>query len=194
MPKDPRRDWRFHRPAVQGLAGTQVAPVRSTEKVASSQLATRRKLEERRIKEIREEEAMKEAQAPNKEVKFRVMQAMGKVEPFEQKIERIVSDKRRGLQRTQRQKEQDLQNIMERASSRPLLMQQADSLIRAKRRALFRVRNALRQAGVRDVNRHFADEELEEMDRGEDEKESYGYTTGTEPLTAAVTQGSLFRP
>lgn len=30
---------------------------------------------------------------------------------------------------------------------------QADSLIRAKRRALFRVRNALRQAGVRDVNR-----------------------------------------
>lgn len=35
--------------------------------------------------------------------------AMGKVEPFEQKIERIVSDKRRGLQRTQRQKEQETQ-------------------------------------------------------------------------------------
>ena len=41
---------------------------------------------------------------------------------------------------------------------------------------------------------HFADDELEEMDRGEDEKESYGYTTGTEPVTEAVTQGSLFRP
>ena len=45
---------------------------------------------------------------------------------------------------------------MERANSRPLLMQQADSLVRAKRRALFRVRNALRQAGVRDVNRALA--------------------------------------
>ena len=32
---------------------------------------------------------------------------MGKVEPLDQKIERIVSDKRRGLQRTQRQKAED---------------------------------------------------------------------------------------
>jgi hypothetical protein len=30
-------------------------------------------------------------------------------------------------------------------------------LVRAKRRALFRVRNALRQAGVRNVNRHLAE-------------------------------------
>lgn len=191
MPKDPTRDWRYHR--VRGPPSTQPpAPVRSTEKVTSYQLATLRKLQERRLKEMREEEELKEV--PNDEMKFRVKQAMGKVEPLEQKIDQIVSDKRRGLQRTQRQKAEDLRNIMERANSRPLLMQQADSLVRAKRRALFRVRNALRQAGVRDVNRHFADDELEEMERGEDEKESYGYTTGTEPLTEAVTQGSLFRP
>lgn len=193
MPKDPRRDWRYHRPTTPGPTAP-VAPVRSTEKVTSYQQATMKKLQERRVKEMKEREELKEAQAPNQEVKFRVMQAMGKVEPLEQKIERIVSDKRRGLQRTQREKEEDLRSIMERANSRPLLMQQADSLVRAKRRALFRVRNALRQAGVRDVNRHFADEELEEMDRAEDEKESYGYTVGTEPLTGAVTQGSLFRP
>lgn len=192
MPKDPRRDWRYHRPTVPGPSAP--TPVRSTEKVTSYQQATMKKLQERRVKEMKEREELKEAQAPNQEVKFRVMQAMGRVEPLEQKIERIVSDKRRGLQRTQREKEEDLRSIMERANSRPLLMQQADSLVRAKRRALFRVRNALRQAGVRDVNRHFADDELEEMDRAEDEKESYGYTVGTEPLTGAVTQGSLFRP
>lgn len=193
MPKDPRRDWRYHRPMAPGPTAP-VAPVRSTEKVTSYQQATRKKLQERRVKEMKEREELKEAQAPNQEVKFRVMQAMGRVEPLEQKIERIVSDKRRGLQRTQREKEEDLRSIMERANSRPLLMQQADSLVRAKRRALFRVRNALRQAGVRNVNRHFADDELEEMDRAEDQKESYGYTVGTEPLTGAVTQGSLFRP
>jgi hypothetical protein len=34
-------------------------------------------------------------------------EAMGRVEPLEQKIERIVSDKRRGLQRTQREKEEE---------------------------------------------------------------------------------------
>ncbi|CAK8985650.1 unnamed protein product [Durusdinium trenchii] len=192
MPKDPTRDWRYHRVRGTSNSTQPPAPVRSTEKVTSYQLATLRKLQERRLKEMREEEELKEV--PNDEMKFRVKQAMGKVEPLEQKIDRIVSDKRRGLQRTQRQKAEDLRNIMERANSRPLLMQQADSLVRAKRRALFRVRNALRQAGVRDVNRHFADDELEEMERGEDEKESYGYTTGTEPLTEAVTQGSLFRP
>ena len=32
---------------------------------------------------------------------------MGKVEPLEQKIDQIVSDKRRGLQRTQRQKAEE---------------------------------------------------------------------------------------
>ena len=32
---------------------------------------------------------------------------MARVEPLEQKIERIVSDKRRGLQRTQREKEEE---------------------------------------------------------------------------------------
>ncbi|CAJ1333163.1 unnamed protein product, partial [Effrenium voratum] len=135
------------------------------------------------------------AQNVDPEMKSRVKQAVGVVEPLEQKIERIVWDKKRGLQRTERQKQQDMRKIMERASSRPLLMQQADSLVRAKRRALFRVRNALRAAGVREVSRHFADDELEEMERCEDgEKESYGYTTGTEPVTEAITQGSLFRP
>eukprot|EP00435_Cladocopium_sp_Y103_P012955 s3346_g3.t1 len=106
MPKDPRRDWRYHRPTTPGPTAP-VAPVRSTEKVTSYQQATMKKLQERRVKEMKEREELKEAQAPNQEVKFRVMQAMGKVEPLEQKIERIVSDKRRGLQRTQREKEEE---------------------------------------------------------------------------------------
>lgn len=36
---------------------------------------------------------------------------MGRVEPLEQKIERIVSDKRRGLQRTQREKEEEQRDM-----------------------------------------------------------------------------------
>lgn len=38
-------------------------------------------------------------------------EAMGRVEPLEQKIERIVSDKRRGLQRTQREKEEEQRDM-----------------------------------------------------------------------------------
>ncbi|CAE8583659.1 unnamed protein product, partial [Polarella glacialis] len=99
------------------------------------------------------------------ELRHRVKQAIGPFEPLEEKIERIVSDKRQGVQRITRDKLRDLQEIQDRVKRRPLLMEQADSLLRARRRALFRVRSTLEAAGVRDIDSHFRDEELDEFDR-----------------------------
>lgn len=182
MPKDPGEDWRYHRraagrPQSQGTTeargrravratGADIKQ-RSTQKVLSSQLATMRRLQEKREKEQREREELEQAQAVDEEMKERVKQAVGPIEPMAKKIERMVDDKRRGLQRVQSQKRKDIDMMLQRANNRPLLMQQADTVERARRRALFRVRNALRQAGVRDVNRHFGEEELDELDRGD---------------------------
>merc|ERR1712217_805216 len=57
-------------------------------------------------------------------------------------------------------KMRDLHEIKERVIRRPLLMEQVDSLVRARRRALFRVRSTLEAAGVHDIDSHFQDEEL----------------------------------
>jgi len=182
MLKDPGEDWRYHRRAAgrsQSQGATEARdrrPVRvtgadikqrSTQKVLSSQLATMRRLQEKREKEQREREELEQAQAVDEEMKERVKQAVGPIEPMAKKIERMVDDKRRGLQRVQSQKRKDIDMMLQRANNRPLLMQQADTVERARRRALFRVRNALRQAGVRDVKRHFGEEELDELDRGD---------------------------
>merc|ERR1712194_198444 len=99
------------------------------------------------------------------EMRLRVQQAVGPTESQDERIERIVADKKQARQRIVQQKQEDLQKIRDRVSRRPLLMEQADTLVRARRRALFRVRSALEAAGVRDVESHFQDEELDELDR-----------------------------
>jgi len=188
--KDPKADWRAHRDErrVAGASLTrsgsrpdfdrgghfsvkrleqpaQAVPPRTTEKVLCQQLATQRRLQEQRE---REEQKKQQAEAFHEvptELKLRVQQAVGPVESLDERIDRIVLDKKQGLSRIQREKSRDLQRIQERVNRRPLLMEQADSLVRARRRALFRVRNTLKEAGVHDVNSHFREEELDEFDR-----------------------------
>lgn len=99
------------------------------------------------------------------ELKHRVKAVMGTHERWDQKIERIAADKRHTAQRVVREKQRDLQMIKERVSRRPLLMEQTDTLARARRRALFRVRSTLEAAGIKDIENHFDDEELEDLEQ-----------------------------
>lgn len=186
MAKDPSQDWRFarktKRPASAGGSAASpggrfsikslerpsyAVPPRSTEKFLMAQQATHRRLQERREKEEQERQQLEQAHEVPTELKLRIQQAVGPIEALEDKVERIVLDKRQGLQRIQREKVQDLQRMQERVNRRPLLMEQADSLVRARRRALFRVRNTLKEAGVPDVDSHFREEELDEFDKAE---------------------------
>eukprot|EP00931_Biecheleriopsis_adriatica_P037423 TRINITY_DN2145_c0_g1_i3.p1 TRINITY_DN2145_c0_g1~~TRINITY_DN2145_c0_g1_i3.p1 ORF type:complete len:751 (-),score=138.53 TRINITY_DN2145_c0_g1_i3:28-2106(-) len=153
---------------------SQAVPPRTTEKVLSAQQATQRRLQERRERELREREQAELAREVPAEMKLRVQQAVGPVEDLDDKIDRITHDKKQGLSRIQREKLRDLQQMKERVNRRPLLMEQADSLVRARRRALFRVRNTLKEAGVQKFHSYFREEELDEFDRakarGEDDE------------------------
>lgn len=184
MTKDPSQDWRFarktKRPASAGgpidrpggrfsikalERPSYAVPPRATEKFLMAQQATQRRLQERREKEEQERQQLERAHEVPTELQRRVQQAVGPIEALDDRVDRIVLDKRQGLQRIQREKVRDLQRMQERVSRRPLLMEQSDSLVRARRRALFRVRNTLKDAGVPDVDSHFREEELDEFDK-----------------------------
>lgn len=178
LTKDPAADWRFRRPRSVGQpmksgAATppaSIVPPRTTEKVLQWQQHTAKVLHERREQEFRRKSELQKAQEVSTELRLRVQKAAGPLEPFRERIDRIVSDKRQGAQRVMHQKHRDLQQIKERVSRRPLLMEQTDSLVRARRRALFRVRETLQAAGVKNVDRHFVDDELDELDRAGEEE------------------------
>eukprot|EP00928_Gymnodinium_smaydae_P029653 TRINITY_DN22274_c0_g1_i1.p1 TRINITY_DN22274_c0_g1~~TRINITY_DN22274_c0_g1_i1.p1 ORF type:complete len:288 (+),score=71.90 TRINITY_DN22274_c0_g1_i1:35-865(+) len=143
-----------------------VVPPRTTEKTLRAQQATHRALQERRERELREQEEIKQALArgDNSGMRDRVKKAVGVIENLEDKIVRIVWDKQHTSQRVTREKRKDLQQIQDRVNRRPLMMEQTDSLARARRRALLRVRKTLEAAGVKDVASHFDDAELEETE------------------------------
>jgi len=186
MPKDPTQDYRWEkhrRPASAGrarpssapsraaqpspavAAGPPPPPARPTQKTLQQQQYTARLLEERRRQEEQKQHELEQAHATPTELRLRVMQAVGPIEPFEEKVERLAAEKRVGGQRVFRHQVQDLQRIQDRISRRPLLMEQADSLDRARRRALFKVRATLESAGVHNVDSHFGDDELDELER-----------------------------
>lgn len=186
LPKDPTVDWRWKRAQSASAASTRlqrvaserlggehlavraqqpsaVAPPRTTEKTLSWQSRVRAMMMERRTRESKDQQELEQAREVDVEMRRRVQQAVGLVEPLEDKISRIVDDKQQCTRQVCRDKRRDLRMIKERASRRPLLMEQADTLVRARRRALFRVRSALEAAGVRDVESHFHDDELDEL-------------------------------
>merc|ERR1712216_571837 len=127
---------------------------------------------EREIARERERQArleLEQAQVPSFEMKVRVKRAVGVVESLDEKLDRLTTDKRQTASRVRREKQRALNAIQERVSRRPLLMEQTDALARARRRALFRVRSTLEAAGLKDVESHFLDEELDEMEHGAQE-------------------------
>lgn len=178
LTKDPAADWRFKRPRSAGppvksgaaTPSALMAPPRTTEKVLQWQQHTAKVLHDRREQEFLRKRELEKTKEVSTELRLRVQKATGPFKPLEEKIDQIVNDKRQGAQRVMHQKHRDLQLIKERVSRRPLLMEQTDSLVRARRRALFRVRATLEAAGVQNVDRHFVDDELDELDlAGEEE-------------------------
>jgi len=122
--------------------------------------------QEQRERERQEKLELQQAQIPSYEMQARVKQAVGLVETLGEKLDRLTTDKRQTAKRVSLEKRRALQAIQERVSRRPLLMEQTDALARARRRALFRVRSTLEAAGLKDVDSHFCDEELDEMEVG----------------------------
>lgn len=188
MPKDPTQDWRWGRAgggqrpasagarprsdAVQGPTATPLSEKRlagdHTKKTRHQQEVIMKRLDEKRREQQRKAEEMKRMQAPPAELTLRVQQAVaaqGPTEKPEDKIARLVNDKVASRQRTTRQQLQELQRIEERVGRRPLLMEQADTMTRARRRALCKVRNALESAGVKDVDTFFEDQQLDELEK-----------------------------
>jgi len=107
-------------------------PARTTEKTLRWQGHTARLLQERREQEWREQQELEQAHKSTPRMRSLVKQMVGPIEPLEEKIERIVVDKRQAYQRVVKEKLRDLQKIKERVKRQPLLMEQADSLVRAR--------------------------------------------------------------
>jgi hypothetical protein len=191
LPKDLSNDWRWNQPGKANYArrpasaGSRfsvralerpsiVAPPRTTEKTLQQLQHTQRILQERRERELREREELEQARAGHppgggggeldyQRLREEVREAVGPMEPLEERIGRMVATKRRARQRVVQEKRRALQEIQERVRSKPLLMQQEDTLVRARRHALMRVRATLEDAGVREVDSHFQEEELDEL-------------------------------
>lgn len=186
-PKDPTQDYRFERARRAASAGAQQRPrsepavqlgkplVRLTRKADQQQWHVAQVLEERRQREEEKQKELEEAQRTDPELRLRVRKAVGHGESLEERILRIAADKRRTGRRVERRQQEDLGRIHERVSRRPLLMQQEDTLQRARRRALMGVREALEGAGVRNVEGHFADVELDDLERAAEWAASRGH-------------------
>lgn len=159
-PKDPSKDWRYHRATsarrprstdgrLVGDRPPMLHPPRTTQKTLEWQHHTQRLMQERREQEIREQIELEQARNnASNEMVHRVRDAVGPVVPMEDKIERMVWDKRSDRQRMTREKQHLLQQIKDKVTSRPLLMQQMDSVTRQRRRNLFRVRQLLQEGAL----------------------------------------------
>merc|ERR1719401_2639133 len=149
LSKDPTSDWRFARPRSAGAAASpswrqvvdrlSAAPPRSTEKTRQWQHQRRLHLQELAERERRAQEAAEPASArASSEMRRRVKEAAaaaGPVEPLQERIDRIVADKRQDSALLHQRRREDLEQIRRRVSHRPLLMEQADSAARARRLA-----------------------------------------------------------
>lgn len=184
--KDPALDWRFDRPhsarassvgAARNFGPREgeghfsvaalerpatVAPPRPTLKTVQAQRRVQQMLAERR--EGEELKAQEDQHVRHAEMRALVKRAAYRV-PLEEKIERIVEDKREVQRRVAREKRHDLLMIKERVRQRSLLMERTDQLDRARRQALFKVKRIMEDAGVNDVDCHFDFGELDEMER-----------------------------
>lgn len=147
------------------LAWHPQVPHRPTEKSAQMQEHVLRLMRERRESQRLRQEELQNAMEPSAEMRNRVKTVVGRAEPRAEKIDQLVFEKQQSRQATVRSQQARLREIEDRVSRRPLLMEQTDSVAKARRRALNRVRQTMVDVGI-DFEKHFKDEELEEMERG----------------------------
>lgn len=199
--KDPSKDPRFHRrprsarrpqsaphaaavfaagadggsPSLRALERPPVTgPPRTTAKTLQAQQAVAERLMERRVRKVQEEEHIEKVRKVDPEFRARVRAAVGPVETVDEVVERQVMQKKQTQRSTMKDKHRDLNDIAQRVNRRPLLMQQTDSVARARRLALFQFRGFLKDAGVANPDAHFQDDELDELDRARAETAAAG--------------------
>lgn len=192
LPKDPSKDPRYRRkprpqsaPSQRATAAAMFAageeggspsikalqrppltgPPRTTAKTLLAQQHTANRLVERRAQKVEKEQLIEQARAVDPEIRRRVVRAVGPVESVEERVERKVTNLKDGQRETMKTQHSNLRDIARRVDRRPLLMQQTDSVARARRAALAQFRGFLKDAGVADPDAHFQDEELDEIDR-----------------------------
>lgn len=195
LPKDPANDPRFHRrprsararsasgprpnaaavfaagaeggsPSMMNLQRPPVTgPPRTTAKTLQAQQHVASQLMEKRQQRQQKEQHVEQTKKVNPEIRARVMRAVGPVESIDDMVDRKVTDLRQNQRNTVKMKHKDLQDIANRVQRRPLLMEQTDSIARARRLALFQFRGFLKDAGVANPDAHFQDDELDELDR-----------------------------
>jgi hypothetical protein len=129
---------------------------------------------ERRVRKVQEEEHIEKVRKVDPEFRARVRAAVGPVETVDEVVERQVMQKKQTQRSTMKDKHRDLNDIAQRVNRRPLLMQQTDSVARARRLALFQFRGFLKDAGVANPDAHFQDDELDELDRARAETAAAG--------------------
>lgn len=136
-------------------------PPRTTAKVIQAQQLVAAHLRQRREVEDakKAEEVAREYQNP--ETVRRVRRAAQKIsaDDFNEEVERKVQERQRdSAQKTQGWRKK-VETFKERAERRPLLMERTESSLRARQRALYKVREKL--TNVKDANNLFDDDELD---------------------------------
>eukprot|EP00746_Dinoflagellata_sp_MGD_P004423 gnl/MRDRNA2_/MRDRNA2_108529_c0_seq1.p1 gnl/MRDRNA2_/MRDRNA2_108529_c0~~gnl/MRDRNA2_/MRDRNA2_108529_c0_seq1.p1 ORF type:complete len:641 (-),score=136.76 gnl/MRDRNA2_/MRDRNA2_108529_c0_seq1:28-1950(-) len=171
-PTDPSSDWRWSRPTRARSSGAgpggrdkprfsvpsleqppTAVPPRTTEKTVAWQRQTAQMQRDRREREEQHRQELEHAQRPSGDPAMiqRVRGFLGKEESLEEKIAQKRFDRDQNLRNRMKEKQEELQGIKERVARRPLLMERTDSLVRARQRALLRVRQTLGEAGVKDL-------------------------------------------
>lgn len=171
-PTDPASDWRWQRPSRAHSSGAgpggrekprfsvpsleqppTAVPPRTTEKTVAWQRQTAQMQRERREREEQHRQELEQAQHPSGDPVMiqRVKGFLGKHESLDEKIAQKRFDRDQNLKNRMQEKREELNNIKERVARRPLLMERTDSLVRARQRALLRVRQTLGDAGVKDL-------------------------------------------
>lgn len=192
IPKDPSKDPRFQRrsrnarrpqsvpcaaaifaagadggsPSVKALERPSVTgPPRTTAKTLQAQQHVATALRERRRERVEEKTKIENARKVDPEIRARVRAAVGPVETIDEIVEKAVMEKKQTQRNTMSDKRRQIIEMHKKVNRRPLLMQQTDSVARARRLALFQFRGFLKDAGVANIDAHFQDDELDDIDR-----------------------------
>lgn len=148
----------LERPPVIGRPGT-------TAKTLAYQQYRAEELMQKRADRAEKEDRLEKAYRVDPEMHARVRRAVGPVEDPEERLNRKVEDLKQSQRSTKKEKTKELAAMASKVERRPLLMQQTDSVARARRQALFQFRGFLKDAGVENPDAHFEDDELDELDR-----------------------------
>lgn len=117
------------------------------------------------MNDFHDQQDLERAKQPHPDILQRVKNAVGpaagqnKYGLDTHAIERAIREKRDAQADTLRKQRHNLTEIKRKAAQRPLLMDRTDSLARARRRGLHKVRAALEVGGIMNIDEHFDDDE-----------------------------------